>query len=108
MLRFIEFVPTGLCLVPYGSSAGLHFIFNFPHCHAMPDQMHTHETRVPDIKCDADDAASLRGPQGGSAGPAPVHKTQTKLITVLQEFWSLISIPFVAGAAALQHLTYQK
>lgn len=108
MLRFVEFVPTGLCVVSYGSSAGLHFIYNFPHCHAMPDQMHTHETRVPDIKCDADDAASLRGAQSGTAGPAPLHKSQTKLTTVLQQFWNAISLPFAGVAAALQHKTYTK
>lgn len=107
-LRFIEFVPTGICIVPYGSSAGLHFIFNFPHVHAMPDQMHTHETRVPDIKADADSAEQLRGENGGVAGPAPLHKTSTKLTDVLVEFWGAISTVFIAPATALQHFVYRK
>jgi hypothetical protein len=108
MLRFVEFVPTGICIVPVVGVPTLGLVYNFPHCHAMPDQMHTHETRIPDIKCDADDAASLRGAQGGVSGPAPLHKSQTNLLTVLQQFWSAISLPFVGSAANIQHNTYQK
>lgn len=107
-LRFIEFVPTGVCLIPYGSSAGLHFIFNFPHVHAMPDQVHTHETRVPDIKCDADSAEALRGENAAVAGNAPLHKVSTSFTTVLTDFWSTISTVFISPAAALQHFVYRK
>lgn len=104
MLRPIELVPTGICITP----SGVGIVYNFPHIHAMPDQPHTHETRVPDIKCDADDSASLRGPNGGTAGPAPVHKTQKTLVSTLQSFWSAISLMFVGTASSIQHNTYQK
>ncbi len=34
---------------------------NFPHCHGLPDLIHTHDIRVPDIDFTADDAEGIRG-----------------------------------------------
>lgn len=45
----VESKPTGYCIVAYGSSAGQHPIFNFPHHHELGDQVHAHENFVPNI-----------------------------------------------------------
>jgi hypothetical protein len=106
-LRPIEFVPTGLCFVP-GVGGGIGIVFNFPHVHAMPDGMHTHETRIPDIKCEADSAAELRKAQTGVDGPAPLHKSTGSLLDVAWSFWKLLSLPFVATATVIQQFNYYK
>lgn len=80
----------------------------YPHVHALPDQMHVHETRIPDIKCDADTAKSLRAGQGGVSGPAPLQKHSTSLLDVLQPLWSAITAAFVPTAIATQQNTYVK
>ena len=102
--RPIELVPTGICV----TSTGVGIVYNFPHVHAMPDQMHTHETRIPDIKCDADSAEQLRKEQAGVAGPAPLHKTSTSGVGVLQGIWGAITSVFVGTAMSTQQRNYIK
>jgi hypothetical protein len=98
-----ELVPCGYALlgtVPLP-------VFLWPHTHALPDQMHCHETRIPDIKCDADTAEQLRAEQAGIDGPAPVHKTQTSIIDVLVATWSTVSTTIVGVFAPVQNLVYK-
>lgn len=102
--RPVEIIPTGICVV--GSSVGI--VFNFPHVHAMPDQMHTHETRMPDIDCEADSAEELRRKQAGVTGPAPLHKKKTSFLDALTSVWGVISGIFVGTAIPTQHGNYIK
>jgi hypothetical protein len=46
----IELQPTGLCIITYGSSAGVHPIFNYPHHHTLADSAHGHDSFVPNVK----------------------------------------------------------
>jgi hypothetical protein len=46
----LETQPTGFCVVTYGSSAGVHPIFNYPHHHSLADGAHSHDSFVPNIK----------------------------------------------------------
>lgn len=103
--RPIEFVVTGLCVIP---NVGVGVVFNFPHVHAMPDQMHTHEMRVPDIDCEADTAEELRRKQAGVSGPAPLAKNKTSLVEAAQGLWGAIGSVFVPSATKTQHGTYIK
>lgn len=91
-LKGLETVPTGICTVLYGSSAGIHPIFNFPHCHAEPNGIHNHEVRVPDMDITAESGGEVRGKQGGVAGGAPVHKQNAKWSAI----WDILSIPIGA------------
>lgn len=98
-----EIVPCGFALlgtVPLP-------VFLWPHTHALPDQMHCHDTRIPDIKCDADTAEQLRLEQAGIDGPAPVHKTSTSLVDVAVDSFKFISSVFVAVSTPLQNLVYK-
>ncbi len=99
-----ELVPTGYCIV---GGARID-VFNYPHIHAMPDQMHTHEMRVPDINCDAETAEELRKKQGGVTGPAPLQKNKTSFMGALTSLWEVISGVFVGSAAATQQGNYVK
>ena len=98
-----EIVPCGFALfgaIPLP-------VFLWPHTHALPDQMHCHDTRIPDINCDADTAEQLRSQQAGIDGPAPVHKTQTSIIDVLVASWNTISSTVVGVFAPTTNLTYK-
>lgn len=98
-----EIVPCGFALlgaVPLP-------VFLWPHTHALPDQMHTHETRIPDIKCDADTAEQLRSEQAGVDGPAPVHKNSTSIIDVLVGVWGTVSTTVAGVFAPNQNLVYR-
>lgn len=109
VLRPIEFLPTGICIVAYGSSTGIHFIWNFPHIHAMPDQPHTHGMRVPDIDYDSETSQQLRGIHAaGADGPAPLHKKSTSLIDVIVAIWSVINAAWVAAGKAILEWNYVK
>lgn len=96
-LRFIELVPTGICIGLFG--AGL--VFNFPHVHAQHDQTHTHGMRVPNIKCDADKASQLRKGAAAAVGPAPVQKYTVGIVDVMVGIWTAISSVFVATGKAI-------
>jgi hypothetical protein len=99
-----ELVQTG-----YALYLGIQLpVFNFPHIHAMPDQMHVHETRVPDIKCDADDAESLRKQNAGMTGSAPLTKNKTSFMDALKGLWEGISEIFVGTAIVTQQSNYNK
>lgn len=100
-----ELVQTGWAIVP---TFGPCPVFNFPHIHAMPDQMHVHETRIPDIKCDADTAEQLRGEQAGVAAAAPLHKSSSSFATLATGLWSSISTVFIGVAKATQERVYNK
>lgn len=94
-IRPLEIHWTGLCKVMYGSSAGWHPVFNFPHHHALPSLSHNHETRIPDIDCTADTAAQLRAKQGGTSSSAPLDKKTGKGQDILTIIRSLITFPFI-------------
>ena len=99
-----ELVQTGWAVV-----AGVKCpVYNFPHIHAMPDQMHVHETRVPDIKCDADDAESLRKQNAGCTSNAPLAKNKTSFIDALKGLWDAIKELFVVTAIETQQGNYDK
>jgi hypothetical protein len=102
--RPLELVPTGICITP----TGVGVVYNFPHIHAMPDQMHTHETRIPDIKCDADTAEQLRKEQAGVAGPAPLHKASTSVTNVFTGLWQTISTVFVPTGKSILERNFEK
>jgi hypothetical protein len=98
-----EVVPCGFALlgaVPLP-------VFLWPHTHALPDQMHCHETRIPDIKCDADTAEQLRTEQAGVDGPAPMHKTSTSIIDVAVGVWGTVSTAVAGVFAPKQNLVYR-
>lgn len=101
-LRPIELHWTGLAYVMYGSSAGIHPIFNFPHQHAMPNMSHNHETRIPDIDCTAETSAQVRGKQGGVSGPAPLAKKTGAAETIKQLLFAAIAALVVPPSLALQ------
>ena len=103
-LRPVEFVPTGFALVTYGSSAGLHPIFNFPHCHAMPNMIHNHETRIPDFDTTAESAEQLRGKQAGVASSAPLYKSSANSSNILTTIFSAIAVVFVPVWKGIQGL----
>lgn len=104
-IRPIEVVPTGISLA-LGFIPGL--IFNFPHIHALPDGMHQHEMRMPNIDYTADSAKELKGKQTGVEGPAPIGKKQTSVIDALVSAWQFVSSVFVAIAVPTQHGNYLK
>lgn len=99
-LRPIEIVPTGIAYVTYGSSAGLHFIFNFPHSHQMPDANHVHDMRVPDIDYSADDAGQVRAKAAGNA-LAAAKQTAPTLKSVLESFLWQPLLGATGGLASL-------
>jgi hypothetical protein len=74
----------------------------------MPDGVHTHETRIPDIKCDADSAAELRKSVSGVDGPAPLMRSSGKLLEKLWDVWKILSIPFIAIGTFVQQFNYTK
>lgn len=94
-------------LQPCGFIVGTQ-VFLYPHIHAMPDQMHTHEMRVPDINCDAETAEELRKKQAGVTGPAPLQKNKTSFIDALTSLWGVVSDVFVGTATATQQGNYVK
>ena len=94
-IRPLELVPTGVAAVTYGSSAGLHLIFNFPHSHQIPDSNHVHDMRVPDIDYSADNAGQVRSKAGGNASPA-AKQTVPSLKSVLESFlWTPLQLSFL-------------
>lgn len=121
-MRFTESLPTGViypgfCLVIGTGNLGYPVvsvnpsfvpIWNFPHCHAAPDNNHTHEVRVPDIDYSADSEEELRGKQSGVSASAPLHKTQTQNNGFLELLWSVIGLVFVPPAKELYENTYNK
>jgi len=87
-----ELVQTG-----YALYLGLQLpVYNFPHIHAIPDQIHVHDTRIPDIDCTADTAQELRSRQAGVNGPAPIGKKSTSIVDVAVSVWSAVSLAFAA------------
>lgn len=61
----IELKVTGICITPVGPGV----IFNFPHTHVLPDEMHTHDFRGPAIACDSHSSAeSVRAAFAASGG----------------------------------------
>lgn len=111
-LTFTGYILPGQCVVvgPEGTSTNPAPIpiFNFPHIHAMPDQMHVHETRIPDIKCDSDSAEQLRKEQAGVASSAPLHKSSTNAAAIATSLWGAISPVFVGTAKTTQEGIYDK
>jgi hypothetical protein len=115
MARPQELVQTGWAVIGPGIIPGIDIanplripIYNFPHIHAMPDGIHTHETRVPDIKCDADTAAEVRSAKAGNEGAAPLAVFSNSVIDAAKSFWELIESVIVAPLAALIHGNYIK
>lgn len=76
---------------------------NFPHNHPLPDLVHTHETRVPDIDCSSDTAAQVRGKQSGIGLSAPLHKTSTGTIKAALGLWTTIGSIWTATWSAFQN-----
>jgi len=103
-LRPIELLITGITMSLFGPG----IVFNFPHVHALPDGVHVHETRIPDIDTTADSAKELRAMQAGVSSNAPLAKFQTTLMDVLKGVWESISSIFIAIAVPLQHRVYGK
>jgi len=54
-----ELIQTGIAVISYGSSAGTHPIYNFPHSHQLPDAPHTHDMTVPAISHDGNSSADV-------------------------------------------------
>jgi len=52
----LEMRPTGVAIVPF---FGLCPIFNFPHTHALPDSVHSHDVTVPAISHDGNSTADV-------------------------------------------------
>jgi len=78
----IEPVITGICV----TLAGPGLVFNFPHIHALPDGIHVHETRVPDIDIqDSAEAVRSLAASSGANSPAPVMTRRMGLLDTLQE-----------------------
>jgi len=101
----LEKVITGICFTLLGPG----IVINYPHVHAVPDGMHTHETRVPDIDCTADSAKELRAMAANVELGVPLHENKTKLVEVLQEiFGSTVGAFFISIGSALQHLRFSK
>jgi hypothetical protein len=67
----VEPKPTGWCTVLYGSSAGLHPIFNFPHHHGLGDSVHAHDDEKPAIRT-TQGCKSVRMSSAGKTAPGPV------------------------------------
>lgn len=92
-----ELVQTGICEV-----AGVPgIVYNFPHIHAIPDQIHCHETRIPNINCDADTAAEVRSAVAGNEGPAPLAVFSYNVIDAAKSLWGTISTVIIAPLATL-------
>jgi hypothetical protein len=104
MTRPIELIPTGICVGLFG--VGL--VYNFPHCHAQPDQPHTHGMRVPNIKCDADKASQLRKANAATSAPAPVQKYTVGILDAIVGLWTAISSVFIATGKAIFENNYIK
>lgn len=68
---------------------------NFPHIHAMPDGVHIHEVRIPDLDCSSDTAAQVRKNQGGVSSPAPLHKSSTSAIKAALALFGAVGTVFV-------------
>lgn len=77
-------------------------LYNFPHIHALPDLVHTHEVRIPDIDCSADSAQDLRNRQGGVSANAPLHKTSASSIKAAVSLFQTIGSVFVGSWRILQ------
>jgi hypothetical protein len=85
-------------------------INNFPHVHALPDNEHVHEVRIPDIDCSADSAAEVRSKQGGISAPAPLGKSSTSALQAGLSLFSSIGMVFMPVWKAINGQTgpYQK
>ena len=94
----------------YGTVLAPITLNNFPHIHALPDSVHTHEIRIPDIDCSADSAEDLRGKQGGVSAGAPLQKTSGNVVSAAVGLFQSISTLFVPTWKAIQGITgpYQK
>lgn len=91
-LKSLETIPTGICTVLYGSSAGIHPIFNFTHVHGEPNGIHNHEMRVPDMDISAESGGEVRSKLGGLGSNAPLQ-VQSKEESGI---WSFLSKPLGA------------
>lgn len=67
----LESEITGLCVISYGSSSGVHPIFNFPHHHTLADGTHGHDSFVPNVKL-VNTSTEVRKNAKAKEGPAPV------------------------------------
>lgn len=90
-LQGIEFKVTGICF-----TLGIPgIVINFPHVHALPDGMHVHETKVPDIDLQEDNrVVRSMADASGINTPAPVM-TQKKsfidtILGLIQSFFALL------------------
>lgn len=105
-LRPVELLPTGITFT-LGFIPGL--VWNWPHVHALPDGQHVHEMRVPDIDYSSDSAKELKKQITGVAQNAPLPRRNTNALQVLLDTTVfVISLPFKAAAAVLQHFTFIK
>jgi len=105
----LELLPTGVilpgtCYVvgALGPSVnpGLIPIYNFPHHHTLTDQIHAHNTRVPNINLvENDEQARLQSTNKGLRAPAPINKE-----SALLKLFRIIQIPYQAAVAAIQRL----
>ena len=85
-------------------------LYNFPHCHAMPDSEHTHEVRLPDIDFSADSAEDLRGKQSGVSNNSPLHKSSASAAGGAVGLFQAISSVFTGSWKVIQGSSgpYQK
>lgn len=106
-----ELIQTGVAVlvgIPGVPAGGLELpVYNYPHIHAIPDQIHCHDTRIPDIKCDADKAAEVRSAVAGNEGPAPLAVFSRNVVDAAKSVWDLIDSIIIGPVAALLHRTYK-
>lgn len=67
----VEPVPTGYCTVLYGSSAGVHPIFNYPHHHTLSDGIHAHDQETGNFHL-TNGCQAVRATAKAKELPAPV------------------------------------
>lgn len=94
-----EMVPTGLVFGVQAGS-GVLPIFNFPHTHKLPDLIHAHDIRVPNIDISADDAGGVRAKAAGASSPAPKY-TSTSATAKSEAIKSLVTGTAGPAVAAL-------
>ena len=73
----LETQPTGFCVISYGSSSGVHPIYNYPHHHTLADGVHAHDTLVPNVKL-VNTSTDVRGKAKAKESLAPAGINEPK------------------------------
>jgi hypothetical protein len=106
----MELVQTGWAIISYGSSSGMHPIYNFPHSHAEPDQPHSHDMTVPAISHEGNSTADVvrkkfNANGGNSKLPAGPTENGNPLIKFVASVGGALK---ALGAAASAVFPYQQ